>query len=129
MLGETIEMSREAGPLIVLRFTGRSSDEEFDSYLSEYSKVLAEGARYAAVLVTTADARMTPIGQARKQARWLADNEAELRRLCAGIAFVLPSPVSRGVYRAMAQMRPSSSFAVTMWGMAQLEAMQRAAEG
>ena len=86
-------------PLLVVSVSGAPSDEEFEEYLASYDAFLGRGQKYAIIYETRPDAPMFSVGHARKQAKWIAEHDEEIRRLCVGIAFVLPAPVLRGVLR------------------------------
>ena len=101
-----IQFDESRWPVLSITFTAEPTDEEFAEYLDRYSKVyIGRRERYALVLITAPGLPMTKPAQARAQANWIRDNEDVIENLCAGIAFVLPSPVQRGVLRAILWMQ------------------------
>ncbi len=91
-------------PLVVVTFLGPATDEEFRVYLDELTTTRARG-RSAWVFDATSAGR-TPANQRRMQAEWLSDNEALLRETSLGSAFVIDSPIVRGVLTAILWMSP-----------------------
>lgn len=87
------------------RWVGQPTDEEFQAYLDEYNAVLRRRLPYASVTITMPHTPMTKARHARMQAKWMADQEEPIREFCAGAALVLPSPVMRGVLRAILSMQ------------------------
>lgn len=87
------------------RVVGQPTDEDFKAYLADFDAVLNRGLPYASIMITKPHTPMTKARHARMQASWLATNEQRIRDLCAGAAFVLPSPVMRGVLRAILKMQ------------------------
>ena|SRR5579863_2818926 len=92
-------------PLVVFVSRDELGESDFDAYLAEYSRLLAGGKRYAAVF-DAREAKPLDVKLVKKQARWMDEHEAELKRLSVGIAFVIPSPMIRGVLRAILWLRP-----------------------
>lgn len=101
-----IRMEDAHTELVTVRFLGRPDDSEFLAYLSDYQAVLERGERYAVVYVTEPNAKLVSHRHARQQATWMAEHESALRERCAGVAFVLPSPVMRGVLRMIMKIQP-----------------------
>jgi hypothetical protein len=95
-------------PLIVVTFVGSATDAEFDAYLDAMAtSVLARRERTVTLLdATRSDA--TPAAQRRRQAEWLKTHDAELRRYSLGTAFVIRSPIVRGVLTAILWIQPMS---------------------
>ena len=101
-----IEFDESDWPLLRINFTAGPNDEEFDAYLRRYDEVyVRRGQRYGLMMVVHAGMPMTKTAHAKQQAEWIGNNEDVVRRLCAGIAFVLPSPLHRGVLRAILWMQ------------------------
>lgn len=101
----TIELDDSQWPLVVIRFTGAPTDEEFEEYLRLYESYLERTGRYGLVLVTEPDAPMTKSKHAKMQAQWIKDHFEILGRKCVGISFVLPGPMMRGVLKAILAMQ------------------------
>lgn len=94
----TIDTSRF--PVTVVAFEGVVSDEEFQRYLDQLDVLLERREPY----VTIVDARATgpaPAIQRKMKADWLARRRPELSRWCLGTAFVIDSPVVRGMLTAI----------------------------
>ena len=93
-------------PLLVVRWgTESPTDEQFQAYLDHYAALLGRGQRYAIVFVTEPSAPMTKSKHAKLQATWMKEHYDELQKFCVGSAFVLPSPVMRGVLKAILAMQ------------------------
>ena len=101
----SIKLDRSEWPVIIVRFDGIASDAEFMRYLEETRACLQPGKR----TVTVLDAR-EPTGatqhQRRMQADWMKQHRALIQECSAGIAFVLNSPVVRGVLTAIMWLTP-----------------------
>lgn len=100
-----IEFDDTQWPLVIVTFEGVSTEPEFDDYLRRMSGYLARKETIATVLDATR-AGPTPPTQRRKQAEWMRENEAVLRRQSAGTAFVISSAVVRGVLTAILWLQP-----------------------
>lgn len=98
-------MERDRWPVLVVRMVGQPTDDEFAAYLDDYETIMSEHDRYGIVYVTMPDAPMTTSRHARMQAKWIAAHEEEIRQRCARVGFVLPSPLMRGVLRAILAMQ------------------------
>lgn len=87
-------------PLYRFELAGRLSAEETDQYFADTKGVLDTGRPHAVVIDTTA--MLVPeVEFVRRQANWLRDNLAELRRLDLGVALVIRSSLIRGLLRAI----------------------------
>lgn len=104
-MSKSIHMERERWPVLVVRMVGQPTDDEFAAYLDAYEGLMGEHDRYGIVYVTMPNAPMTKSRHARMQAKWIAAHEDEIRRRCVGVGFVLPSPIMRGVLRAILAMQ------------------------
>lgn len=105
-MAASIVFEEHLRPLVVVRFVGGPSDEEFEAYLSRFDAMMADEQVYAIMFVTAPDAPMTRARHARRQAQWMAANVRNIRRHVVSIAFVLQSPLMRGVLRAVLAMQP-----------------------
>ncbi len=92
-------------PLVIFRSRGVLNDAQFDQYLRAYDRVLGRRELYAA-LFDAREAKPLEVGHAKRQAKWIADNSEALKKYNVGIAFVIPSPMIRGVLKAILWMRP-----------------------
>lgn len=91
-----ITFDETAWPVVRVTMEGAWSDEEFESYLGERSRLLARKSRHVTVL----DARraaLPPSSQRNRQAHWLRDNSAVLKRWSRGICYVFDQPGMRFV--------------------------------
>jgi len=93
-------------PLIAVSFVGTWTDDEFRSYLREMTDrvVLPR-----TPTVTLLDAGLTLAVTARQrqmQAEWLREHRDVLRAFSLGTAFVIRSPVVRGVLTAILWVQP-----------------------
>jgi hypothetical protein len=77
----------------------------FDAYISEFETLLERNERFAAVF-DARHARPLDVRLVEKKAKWMDDNAQRLKRLNVGIAFVIPSPMIRGVLQAILWLHP-----------------------
>jgi hypothetical protein len=97
-------------PLVILNVHGSGiEDAEFASYLSELGEQLARAERaneHLALIIDTLGAtRAAPASQRRMQADWVKTNFERSRDHCAGVAFVINSPLVRGILTAILWMQ------------------------
>jgi hypothetical protein len=91
--------------IVVVRFLRAASDVEFEAYLAQYSKHLDDLPRLGAVFVTDPELPMTPARQVRLQARFMKERRMQILQRVVGLAFALPSPLMRGVLRAVLMLQ------------------------
>lgn len=104
-LNGDIVIQEGLAPLYIVTFTGKVSDAEFDAYLRELSTLTERPGRRAMVY----DARLatpSPASQRQMQAAWMKRFDADVRNKTAGIAFVLPSALMRGMLTAILWLQP-----------------------
>jgi hypothetical protein len=101
-----IEIDRKQPLVVVVRFHGGPTDEEFKDYLAEYTRILETEPRFGAVFVTTPTAPMTPPRQVRQQAAFMKEYRALMEARVVGVAFALPTPLMRGVLRGILMLQP-----------------------
>lgn len=101
----TIDDSRS--PLLVIRYVGIVSDDEFKRYLDEMKAIRSRGPGVAVLDATGSGS--TPATQRKMQADWLRRNREMLRRNSLGTAFVIPSAAIRGVLTAILWISPLPS--------------------
>jgi len=119
----------ETGPLTTFVFRERVSDADFDKYLSLYDAIVARGEPWVSIF-DARDVRPLDSKQVRRQAEWIKRNREALSKLNVGIAFVIPSPMIRGVLKAILWMQPlpqphvvvASISAAYAWCVLQLKA-------
>ena len=90
----------------MVRFQRAASDEEFAQYLDEYGRVLEAEARFGTVFVTAPNLPMPPGRHVRMQAHFLKTHTELVAERLVGAAFSLPSPLMRGVVRAILMLQP-----------------------
>ncbi len=95
----------ETGPLRTFVFRQRVSDADFDEYLRAYDGIVARGEPWVSIF-DARDVRPLDSRQVRRQADWIKRNAESLRTLNLGIAFVIPSPMIRGVLKAILWIQP-----------------------
>lgn len=100
-----IEFDDAAWPLLNITMTGRPSDEQFRDYLVRYSGYLERERPYALIISTAQGMPISRPAHVKMQAEWMKEHREALARLCAGTAFVLPSPAMRGVLRAIVSLQ------------------------
>ena len=92
------------GPLRVQVQLRQMSAAETDQHLRRQTAIVREAAALGSSYYLVLDARVSlaaPADVRRLQAKWLKDNEAELRSTCLGIGFVVRNTVVRGVIMAI----------------------------
>lgn len=108
-------------PLVVLRFEGAPSDEEFSRYLDEVAREVFALDRPHGMLVDAARLTSMSAKQRRMQADWMAKHDATVRRNSAGNALVITSPLIRGALTAILWIRPMPSEHVVVSTYAEAE--------
>jgi hypothetical protein len=104
MTGIHVDVSR--APIVVVRFERSWTEGEFDAYLEAMETAVLSRREPTVTILDARDAMATPATQRRKQAAWLQKNEAVLRRYSLGTAFVITSPVVRGILTAILWIQP-----------------------
>ena len=107
-------------PIVVVRFSGPISEPEFDMYLASMTQIISRSEPTLTIL----DARRairSPPSQRKKQAEWIKTHADQLRRYSLGTAFVLTSPLVRGVLTAILWLQPLPSDYVVVATMAEAE--------
>lgn len=98
-------LDESSWPIVVFRFHGEPTDEEFEAYLKAMEGLYARNERFTMVF----DARGTVNLKAkhrRRQADWLKQHAARIRRLNPGSAFIIDSPFVRGLLTAILWLQP-----------------------
>jgi hypothetical protein len=93
-------------PLVVIRFEGAPSDDEFVRYLDDVAREVFALDRPHGMVIDAA--RMTSMSakQRRMQADWMEKHDASVRRNSVGNAMVITSPLIRGALTAILWIRP-----------------------
>jgi hypothetical protein len=92
-------------PLLIIRFEGEFSSQEFTDYLARLSTYPSRGERYVSIL----DASRVRVGtreQGLRQAAWIKEHEAPLRQWQLGSAHVISSPAIRLVTSLILYLQP-----------------------
>ena len=104
-----IQVDDSRFPLVVVRFVGPNTDEEFRSYLQAMDRLLEDSRGFYGLLYDATEARMPSGRQSRMQTAWMEANEDAIRRSSVGTAFVISSVAIRGVLRAILMMQSMST--------------------
>ena len=98
-------MDESAWPLVRVRYHAKPTIEELDESLERLDAMYQrDGWR---VLIIEVDAGVTlDAALRRRQADWMTRQRATIQRGCAGIAFVLPSRLLRGMLTAILWIQP-----------------------
>jgi hypothetical protein len=119
----SITVDTSGWPLVRIKFVSEASDETFERYLAEYAAALARGP-CAAIF----DARATLNSKAmhrRRQAEWLRQHDALIRRNGLGVAFCVTSPFIRGAITAIFWLQPPATPYFVTGSLAEAEAWAR----
>lgn len=100
-----IVVLEDLAPLYVVRFEGIASDAQFAAYLAHVLRITQRGEVHAMVYDASA-AGWVPPSQRQLQVEWMREHDKLNRDTTAGLAFVLPSPLVRGVLTAMLWLAP-----------------------
>lgn len=92
-------------PLVVVTFREVADDREFDAYLDRMS-ALVRRQKKNVVILDASEAGAAPASQRKKQADWITQNSELLRAHSLGTAFVISSPLVRGMLTAIFWLQP-----------------------
>ena len=93
-MGSGIIFDDSLWPLLVSRFSGVVTDEQFEEYLSRGAAYLQRGELYVSVL-DMGRLQLPTAAQRQRQLEWMRGKEKAMREQVLGCAFVLTSPVIR----------------------------------
>lgn len=124
-------------PLVVIRYVGSTSDQEFEQYLSQMEELVLARRATNAVILDASKADAASATQRRMQAEWMKAHETTLRRYSVGNAFVITSTVVRGALTAIFWLQPpavpsdvfSTYAAAEAWALERLAAAGAAIPG
>jgi hypothetical protein len=127
MAAPRIDMSRH--PLVVVTFDGLATDAEFDDYLTAMTRQILDRRQRSVTILDARTSGRAPATQRKKQADWLKQHEQMLRQYSLGTAFVITSPLVRGVLTAilwLQQMPTAHTVAATFeeaerWAVGRLQ--------
>jgi len=101
----SIHLDDSKFPLIVVTFSGHTSDADFETYLRDLTRVsMREGPK--AFLFDARASASTPPSQRRRMAQWMMHDMTRARGGFACVAFVFSSAVVRGVLTAIFWLAP-----------------------
>jgi hypothetical protein len=109
-------------PIVTVTFDGLATDAEFDAYLDTMSRTVLDRREMTVTILDARASGRAPASQRKKQADWLKQHEHRLRQYSLGTAFVIDSPLVRGVLTAILWVQPMAT-AYTIVGT--LEAAER----
>jgi hypothetical protein len=95
----------EAWPLLTFVFRDHVSEADFDAYLTAYERVIARGDHWVSIF-DARDVKPLEAKLVRRQAEWIKRHAEVLTARNLGIAFVIPSPMIRGVLKAILWLQP-----------------------
>ncbi len=103
----TVHVDQNYLPLIRVSYDGLSTDAEFEAHLETLrASMMAKDATPRVLVIDATRSDATPPTQRRRQAEWMQENAALIRRLTVGCAFVIPSPMVRGFLTAIFWIQP-----------------------
>jgi hypothetical protein len=100
-----IEIDDRHWPLVLFRFSGEVSLAQLNEYLKRQEEFFERGTPMGS-LVLTENLRMWDAPVLRRQAEWIKQNVAVLRRYSVGAALIIHSPVVRGMLKAILWIQP-----------------------
>lgn len=104
-MGSGITFDDSLWPLLVSRFSGAVSDEQFEEYLRRGADYLQRGEVYVSVL-DMGKLSLPTAAQRQRQLEWLKGKEQAMREQVLGCAFVITSPVIRLALSAVFHVVP-----------------------
>lgn len=129
-----IHINQDHAPVLVVRWSGIATDNEFDVFLDVMSGVLDAQESHAFVF-DASDAKPAPIPQQRRLGAWMKVNKERIKLYSCGAALVFPSPVFRFALSALFMIQPmpvaylvcASRMEAITWAKEQVGAGQAAA--
>ena len=98
-------MDESRWPLAQVTFRGAPDDGAFEAYFAWNSRILERCERYACV-VDAREVKQISAMQRRRQAEWMKRNHDALKEFSVGVAFVIDSPLVRGILTAILWLAP-----------------------
>ena len=92
-------------PLLVIKFDGDATDEEYAASLAERTLLLFQRQKYCVLLDGTTCGAM-PASQRKLEADWTREHHALLAQFLVGIVFVSSSPLLRAALTAILWLQP-----------------------
>lgn len=100
-----IQVDTRRWPLAIVTFDGAYTEDQFDAYLVEMDAVVARPGKRVVIYDAT-ECGPVAASQRRKQADWMKRHGNTIRANTAGIVFVLPSGILRGMLTAIFWLHP-----------------------
>jgi hypothetical protein len=101
-----IEIDESRFPIVVVTFTGNATDAEFSDYLASMTAMMVRRGTHNVTILDARKSGVTPPKQRKMQGEWLKANKERLERQSLGSAFVIDSPLVRGVLTAILWIAP-----------------------
>lgn len=101
----SIRIDESRRPLIIVTFTGVSTDEEFTAYLENQTRLLRRREKNVIVIDAMRAGAMQPT-QRKRQAEWQRQHEEALAAYCLGTSFAIGSAIVRGALTAILWVQP-----------------------
>lgn len=102
-----IHIDQSCLPLIVIKYDGPTTDENFEAYLATlYQSMTASKAGPRVLLQDATLAYPITARQRKRQADWMKEYSELIARMTLGCAFVIPSSLMRGVLTAIFWLQP-----------------------
>lgn len=108
-----------------MRFTGLTTDAEFDDYLNAMTRLIVDRKQKTVTILDARKSDRTPATQRKKQAAWLKAHDNFLRQYSLGTVFVITSPLVRGVLTAILWLQPLPTDYAVVATMAEAERWAR----
>jgi hypothetical protein len=99
------EFDTEAWPIVQFRFIGRLEPSDIERYFRDADEIVHGNRSYACVM-DGLTMLIPEVEFVRRQAQWIRANDADMRRVNRGIAFIATSAVVRGLVRAVLHLSP-----------------------
>ncbi len=95
-------------PIVTVTFRGDATDAQFRAYLDQMTRMVDRREKNA-VIMDAREAVRTPPIQRRMQSEWMKTHHDSLARWSVGTAFVITSPLVRGVLTAILWLSPMAT--------------------
>jgi hypothetical protein len=105
-------------PLLISRFQGAATDEQYEEYLARGTAYLQRGELYVSIIDMGQLAMPTP-SQRQRQTEWLKAHQVLMRERLLGCALIVPSPIIRLMLSAIFHIIPMPTPHVVIQDMAE----------
>jgi hypothetical protein len=92
-------------PLVLLDSVSSTTNADFDVYLTKLTATLGRQQTFGVLLDARKAERPTPI-QRQRQAEWMKEHAAALKKHSVGMTFVMDNPIIRGSLTAILWLQP-----------------------